>query len=396
MRILMVHNYYKTRGGEDIVFENEVKMLREKGHKVEVYTKNNLDIDEMNIISKSTIPFSTIWSREAFNAIKKIIKDFKPDIAHFHNTFPLISPSAYYACREEGIPVVQTLHNYRLICPSANLFRDGSICEMCVNGGLINSVKYKCYRGSTVQSATVAYMLKYHNNKNTWKNFIDKYIVLSEFSKKKFAEYEILPLEKIEIKPNFLEYDPLTSNDDIKINRVYGLFVGRLDKVKGIKTLLQACERLESNEYLYIIGDGDLKEWLKSEIIENDLQNVIFLGRKNFNETLNYIKNANFLVMPSIWYEPFGRTIIEAFACGIPVIGSDIGAVGEIVEDNKTGLLFKAQDYKELSTLMKKLFSNPELSNKLGMNARKKYLEKYTIEINYRELISIYNQVLPN
>ncbi|MGI9533425.1 MAG: glycosyltransferase family 4 protein [Thermodesulfobacteriota bacterium] len=386
MKVLVAHNYYREPGGEDVVFAAETELLRSHGHEVIEYTEHNSRINKMNPLSVIT---NTFWSRKSKSKLFEIINSEKPDIAHFHNTFSLISPSAYYACNMAGIPVVQSLHNSRLICPAATFYREDNVCEDCLGKTFAHpSVKYGCYRNSRAQTAIVAGMLAFHRLINTWKNKVDTYIVFTEFFKDKFVQNGI-PSEKIAVKPHFIDPDP-GLRDDISGN--YAFFAGRFDKAKGIMTLLEAW-KYNREIPLKVAGDGELLSEVKSFIKENDLKSVELLGYLSRKELINVMRGARFFIWPSECYETFGLVLTEAFACGVPVIASKNGLMIE-QEDGNSGLHFAVGDSKDLADKVKWAWDNPEKMIKMGKNARREYESKFTPEINYSMLLKIYKQAI--
>ena len=379
--ILLTHNLYRIPGGEDAAFNAEKNLLESKGHRVITFIEDNARLNGRNPLKV----LNMIWSRSAYRKIKHLIMDTKPDVAHFHNTFFMISPSAYYACKEEGVPVVQTLHNYRLICPGALLMRGGTTCEDCVGKsvpwrGVLNA----CWRGSYIGTALVTSMLTLHRLLKTWQEKVDIYIALTEFAKKKFIEGG-LPAEKIVVKPNFVYPDPGKGDHGGK----YVLFVGRLSQEKGLPTLLRAWKNLKDIP-IKIVGEGPLMSEIKSLAGREGLDNLEFLGRKPREEVFRLMKDALMLVFPSEWYEGFPMTIAEAFATGLPVVASRLGAMAEIVEDGRTGLLFEAGNPEDLADKVRWGWENPERMKAMGIEARKEFEDKYTAEKNYEMLMEIY------
>ncbi len=391
MKILQIHNHYKCHGGEDEVFTAERAMLKQYGHKVISYECINAKIDKYSFFKKINIYFNMHWSEDNYLKIKKFIRKEKPDIAHIHNTFLLITPSVYYACKELNVPIVQTLHNYRFLCPGANFYRSGHICEECLKRknfrkGILNG----CWRNSKLLTAAVARMLRFHYKKGTFKNLIDCYITLSKFSRNKFIEAGF-DAEKIAVKPNFVYPDSGTEEG----SKQYMLFVGRLSPEKGIQTLLRAWQDLKRIP-LKIVGSGPLKDKIETLIRKSNLRNVELLGYQSHNETMSLIKKARCLIFPSEWYECFPVTIIEAFACGIPVVASHLGAMKEIVHHEKTGLHFIPGDSKDLRSKIKWVLKNPKKMEEIGKQAKKEYEQKYTAEKNYGILINIYKKTIKN
>ena len=387
MKILMVHNYYQQSGGEDTVFRLEKALLQKYGHQVIEYTDDNRHLIEMHTVSAAV---NAIWSRQTQRKLKQLIRQTKPDIAHFHNTFLMISPAAYYTCQEENIPVVQTLHNYRLLCPGALFFRNGEICEDCLSKKIpLSGIVHACWRDSTVQTSVVVAMLTVHRLLRTWQKQIDQFIVLTEFAKQKFIEGGI-PQNKISVNPNFLDPD---SADQGNEDGRYALFVGRLSPEKGVQMLLQAWRQL-TNIPLKIVGTGAMESDVISFVKRNRLESVQILGAKSHQMVLNLMQRASFLVFPSVWYEGFPMTIVEAFACGTPVIASKLGGMAEIVVDGLSGLHFEFGNVDDLRDKVVWAFEHPAEMFQMGRNARKMYETKYTAERNYQMLIEIYNKVL--
>jgi glycosyltransferase involved in cell wall biosynthesis len=375
--ILSVHNYYQQPGGEDQVFANEASLLEQHGHTVLRYAEHNARIDEGTL----RIACDAIWSRKSFRSLRSAA-EAGPDVAHFHNTFPLISPSAYYAMRELGIPVVQTLHNYRLLCPTATFLRDGAACEACPeSGSWLPAIRHRCYRDSLPATAAVAAMLSVHRAAGTWQRMVNVYIALSEFARRKFIEGG-LPPEHIWVKPNFLGSDPGIGNGE----GGYALFAGRLAEEKGVRVLAQAWRRL-SGLPLIVAGKGPLEslEWPAD---------VMLLGHQSREQVLSLMRHARVLVFPSIWYECSPMTIIEAFACGLPVIGSNLGSVPEYVRHRDTGLLCQPGDVEDLAQQVRWAWEHADELQAMRIAARREYEQKYTAERNYKMLTDIYAMAL--
>ncbi|MDZ7957141.1 MAG: glycosyltransferase family 4 protein [Aulosira sp. DedQUE10] len=390
MHILTIHNRYQVRGGEDECHEAEVSLLRKMGHQVEVYEENN---DHLAAIGKLNIAARTVWSDEAYQTVKGLLTSQPCDVVHVHNFFPMISPSVYYAAKTEGVPVVQTLHNYRLLCPNALFFRDGHVCEDCLGQFIpYSGVLHGCYRNSQVASAGVATMLAVHRMMDTWAKTVDLYMTLTEFARQKFIAGG-LPAEKIVVKPNFVSPEPTIG----KGCGGYALFVGRLSVEKGLDTLLKAWEHLGTQIPLKIVGDGPLAD----QVVEatKTLPQVEWLGRRAMSEVHDLMGEAMFLVFPSKWYETFGRVAIEAFAKGTPVIAANIGAIAELVESGRTGLHFYPGDAEDLAAKVEWMLANPAKLAKMRQEVRAEFEAKYTAKNNYYQLIEIYNKIrksIPN
>jgi glycosyltransferase involved in cell wall biosynthesis len=381
MRILSVHNRYQIRGGEDESRQAEENLLREMGHEVTVYEEHNDRIATMNQLQVAS---RTIWSQEAYQIIQRQLKKQPQDIVHVQNFFPLISPSVYYAAKAEGVPVVQTLRNYRLLCPNALFFRDGHVCEDCLGKLPVPGVIHGCYRESRVASAVVASMVTVHRSLRTWAKMVDVYIALTEFARQKFIQGG-LPAQKIVVKPNFVHPDPKPGTG----KGGYALFVGRLSVEKGLDTLLAAWQQLPVKLPLKIIGDGPLAETLAKE--SQSLPHIEWLGRRPMSEVYDLMGEAKFLIFPSNWYETFGRVAVEAFAKGTPVIAADIGAIAELVEHNRTGLKFIPGNSADLAAKVTWFLEHPEELSQMRQEVRIEYEIKYTAKQNYHRLIEIYD-----
>ena len=378
MRIIVAHNNYMHRGGEDVVVESELAMLRAHGHELIEYRRDNAEIAGIN---KSALLLDTIWSRKTVADITNLIRDFQPDVIHVHNTFPLISPSLYWAAQRASIPIIQTLHNFRLLCLNAMFLREGKVCEDCLGRLPLVGIGHKCYRNSMVQSGVLTGTLALHRGLRTYQNKISRYIALNEFCRRKFIEGG-LPASRIVVKPNFVDF-PASQN----LQRQGFLFVGRLSEEKGIKTLMQAIELLPGS-VLRVAGVGPEMGLL------NNVSGVVGIGNLSIDEVQHEMQASMALVIPSIWFENFPRTIVEAFSCGLPVIASRIGALADLVEHGVTGLLFQPGNAQDLAKKMKWALENPILMEEMGHNARAKYLAEYTAERNHQQLIAIYQDAI--
>jgi glycosyltransferase involved in cell wall biosynthesis len=385
MKVLVAHNYYQQPGGEDQCFAAEVALLRARGHEVIEYRVHN---DAINGMGRLGVASRTVWSRPAHREINALVREHRPQIAHFHNTLPLISPAAYYAARAGGARVVQTLHNYRLLCPNALFFREGRVCEDCLGRSAPwPGVVHKCYRGSRTASAAVAAMLTLHRGLGTWREAVDVYVALAEFGRRKFIEGG-LPADKVVVKPNFVDPDPGPGDGA----GGYALFVGRLSPEKGTETLLQAWKDLGGGVSLKVVGDGPLAPAV-AEAAAGSV-GVEWLGRQPLAAVYALLRDAAFLVLPSQCYETFGRVAVEAFAAGTPVIASRLGAMAEVVDHGRTGLLFEPGSPAALASAVRQLQAEPLLLRRMRHAARQEYEQKYTAEVNYRALMAIYERAL--
>jgi glycosyltransferase involved in cell wall biosynthesis len=385
-KIVLVHNAYREPGGEDVVFAQERQMLERAGHRVAVYWRSNDEINKLSTLGRLALVKNSISSYGTQGEFARLLDRENPDLVHIHNTFFMISPTVYSVCRERGIPVVQTLHNFRLLCPAATFYRDGKVCEECAEHSLWRGIYHGCYRDSRRTTAAVALMLAWHRREGTWNDLVDCYIALSGFSRDKFVAAGI-PANKVVVKPNFLDPDPGPRERGGK----YVVFTGRLSREKGLHTLLDAWLRLPVHTSLQIIGDGPERENLQAYVRQRrGLSGVTFRGRLSHDETIAAVKNAYVLVFPSECYENFPMSIAEAFACGVPVICSRLGAMEESVDDHRTGLLFAPGDADDLAAKVEWAWTHPREMDEMGREARAEYKAKYTAQRNYEMLMEIY------
>jgi len=389
MKIVIVHNTYQQPGGEDVAVEAESNLLERRGHTVIRYSRSNDEMAMMSAPRRLLMVKDMIHSEKSKREMLDLLRDERPDLVHVHNTFMMVSPSVFEACREAGIPVVQTLHNYRLLCPGWSLCREGKVCEECIESGLWRGVWHGCYRDSRLMTAAVTLMLQVHRMRGTWSHDVGGYVALTNFARDKFIEGG-LPASRIEVKPNFLELDPGKRSS----SGGFALFVGRLSAEKGAEVLLQAWQKLKGTIPLVIMGDGPLREPLESEAAARNLSNITFAGWRSRGEILSAMKSASLLITPSLWYEGFPMTVVEAFACGIPVICSRLGGLREIVEDGSTGLHFNPGDAEDLAVKLDLLWTQPAQLAAMGRAAREEYKRNYTAERNYELMMQIYARTM--
>jgi glycosyltransferase involved in cell wall biosynthesis len=389
VKIALVHNTYLIQGGEDVVFWQERDLLRTAGHEVIEYQKFNSEMQQYSTAQRLTLIGRTVWSKDSHREFSELLQQHRPDIVHVHNTFPLISPSILWACHEQNVPVVHTLHNYRLFCPGANFIRDGKPCEDCTHGSLWQSVAHGCYRESRSQTAAVALMLSVHRARKTWNTTVDRYIALTEFSRSKFVSNGI-PADKVVVKPNCVDPDPGKRTG----KGSYALFAGRVSREKGALTLLKAWQQLPRTIPLRIMGDGPALQEVQNQAREQGLTNITFIERQPREKVIEAMKGARFVIFPSELYENFPLTILESFACGVPVLASKLGAMQEIVEEGRTGMFFTPGDSAALARAVTQAWERQDYMKALGDRARQEFEQKYTSAINYRNLMNIYQQVI--
>ena len=385
MKILLVHDFYQTPGGEDQVYRSEGDLLERSGQEVYRYLEHNRRVEN---IGRLRLAARTVWSRETFGLVRQLVQRVRPDVAHVHNTLPLISPSVYQAIHGEGVPVIQTLHNYRLMCLPGEFLRDGKVCEDCLGKPIAwPGVLHACYRQSRAASAVVASMLATHRTLGTYRQNIDLYIALTDFGREKFIEGGLAP-DKIVVKPNFVYPDPGPGEG----GGGFALFVGRLSAPKGIRTLLAAWERLEGQVPLTIAGDGPLADEVL--LASRRLPGIRFVGWKSRRSVVDLMKRATVLVFPSEWYEGLGLVLIEALATGLPIITSNLGSMSSVVDDGRTGLLFSPGDPDDLARKVSWAWEHPEVLSNIRRAARVEYESRYTAEKNYELLMAIYDRAI--
>jgi glycosyltransferase involved in cell wall biosynthesis len=389
VKILVAHNFYQRRGGEDAVCESEIRLLREAGHELIEYRLHNDEIQEYSLIGKASLSWRTSWSTRGNRELREILARESPDVAHFHNTFPLISPSAYYACGVAEVPVVQTLHNFRLVCPSGNLFRDGHVCEECTSHSLLRSIVHGCFRGSRTATAAVAAMLAVHGLLRTWARQVALFLVCSEFARGKFMNAGFDGV-RIRVKPNFIAPDPGA--------RLGGgstaLYLGRLSEEKGPQLLPQAWSKLAALIPLEIAGDGPLRASLEADCVRLGLHSVYFAGWLDAQPAMESLRSAKFLIVPSLCYEGFPMAIAEAYACGVPIIAAGHGGLAEIVRDRCTGLHFAAGDAEDLAAKVEWAWTHPREMETMGQAARMEFETKYNAGTALKYLENVYESVL--
>lgn len=379
MRILTAHNYYLEPGGEDEVFSSEARLLEDRGHTVLRHSTDNrrtLGMSRIEVAAKA------VWNRKAGRELGSLIERRRPEVVHFHNTFPLLSPACYGAARARGAAVVQTLHNYRLLCPNALLERGGSACESCLGRAVAwPGVLHGCYRRSRAATAAVAGMSAVHRAAGIWANAVDLYVALTAFARSRFVAGG-LPAGKIVVKPNFVWPDPGAGTE----TGGYAVFAGRHMEEKGLGVLAGAWERLNGSPPLKTVGGGP------DEAVLGGVTGVELLGHRPRAEVLGLMRQAAFLVFPSLCYEGLPMVILEAFCCGLPVIASRLGAMAEIIEDGRTGLLFTPGDAADLAAKVEWLLAHPVALARMRREARAEFEAKYTAARNYEMLMEIYER----
>lgn len=387
MRILMGHNLYQTPGGEDTVARAEAELLRSYGEEVLEYQRHNDEFTRLNPASKISQLMSFGFNRTSYNEMRKVLRQFRPQVAHFHNIYYMLTPAVYRACRDENVPVVQSLHNFRMMCSNGLFYRHGHVCEDCVTKNLWEGVKHRCFRNSAIMTAVMASTLEGFWRKGVWLNDVDRFIVAAEFTRRKYVDRGI-PVEKIVLKPHFMHPDPGRRHHDLG----YVLYLGRLSQEKGVDVLLKAWRDLKTIP-LKIAGSGLLESSLRDLVRKQNLSSVEFMGFQDQGEGQKLLAHARAIVVPSVCYENFPRVIVEAFAHGVPVLASRIGSLAELIEDGRTGVLVNPGDPADLERAVRWCFENPLKTLQMGDNARRVFEERYSARNNYEKLMEIYRDV---
>lgn len=379
-KVLIVHNYYQIPGGEDIVVANEKQLLEEYGHEVILYTRHNSELKTLSKTQKILLPFSTVFNLRTYREVKKIITKNQIDVVHVHNTLNLISPSVYYAAFSKKVPIVQTIHNFRFLCLGATFFREGHICEECLSKGLMCAIKHSCYRGSRLQTLACAISTWIHRVLGTYGRV--NYICLTAFNKEKLLNLKQIQENRVFIKPNFVQ--PVEKIIPYEERKNQFIYVGRLEEIKGIDVLLKAWKLLgEDAPQLLLCGKGPLEEWAQYYIREQRLDSVQMLGYVPNEQVKELIGQSKALILPTQVYEGFPMAIAESYACGTPVIGSDLGNTGSLVEHGRTGLKFNYTSPESLAEAINKLLN-------ISFEITDEMIHRYSKEKNYKQLRNIY------
>lgn len=390
-RILQVHNFYQIPGGEDVVVRNEKRLLEEHGHKVYTYYRSNAELKEGGRLGKLCVPFTAVYSFKTVREVKKLIKEYQIDIVHVHNTLTMVSPSVFYAAFSCHVPIVQTLHNFRMLCPAGSFFRDNVICEECVRGGLKCAVKHKCYRNSKLQSFVSAAVLKVHRVLGTYRKV--NFICLTEFNRNKLlALGDIVDAKKIFIKPNFTFAEGIEPSN-VPEQEEYYLFAGRVEALKGVDIAIKAFEQIPDRK-LYIAGTGPMMDEMQAYVKEHNIQNVKFLGYLQKEDMTEKFYHAKAVIMTSQCYEAFAMTIAEAYSYGVPVIAGRVGNMEGMVQEGVTGVKFTYNSSSDLAEKVKEFEQLDRVT--LKENAREFYQERLRPEDNYQKLMEIYESISAN
>ncbi len=407
MKVLMCNSFFYLRGGVERCFFDLISLLEAHGHKVipfsmkdkrnqhseyECYFVSHVDFPSHLITSNGLgtrlkLAERVLYSREARTKIKALIESSRPDIAHIHGIAHELSPAILPPIKRAGIPIVQTLHDYKLLCPNTSFVSQGKICERCKEHRYYNVVRYRCKRDSLSASLLAGMEMYFHKLLQIYEDNVDLFITPSQFLQRKVAEYGITnPIIHL---PNFVDIESFQPYYEPENHFV---FYGRLARIKGLETLLDAMKLLDAS-HLYVAGEGEQKTSFYRYARENQITNVTFLGYLNKNDLIPIVQRAASTIVPSEWYENYSMTVLESFACGTPVIGSNIGGIPEMIIDGWNGLLFEPGNANQLADKMRSLHQDPQKSVVLGKNARQ-FVEKINHpERYYRQILEIYQKL---
>ena len=386
MNILLVHNYYQIPGGEDTVVANEKKLLEDNGCQVIMYTRNSRELQDFSLFKKLLLPFTAIFSVKTYRDIRKLIKKYDIEYVHVHNTLSLISPSVYYAGFSQKIPVIQTLHNFRMVCPGATLYRQGQICEECLTKGLFCGIRHGCYRSSHVQTLVSAAVLWLHRKLGTYRRVY--FLCLTAFNRDKIlsavnGKDRIFDTDKFFVKPNFV--DCSIKPIPYQARKEQYLYVGRLDPLKGIRQLFKQWSRMPDKKLL-VCGTGPEEEWCRQYLSEHRVENIEILGQLGHEQVLKLMAKSKALVFPTQWYEGQPMTILESYAVGTPVIGTRIGNVADMVEDGVTGWLVQS-DLADIRNVIGKL------DGQMSEKCYQRYQDRYSSHSAYKNFVEIWERI---
>jgi glycosyltransferase involved in cell wall biosynthesis len=383
MRVLLLHNRYLKSGGEDAALESEYQLLRARGHEVRVVFASNKVPEKTATLA---LAWNSSWSRNSFDTVRELCREFRPDIAHVHNFWMSWTPSVHAACRGEGVATVQTLHNFRLFCANAVCLRNERPCQDCLGRSPWLGAARRCYRNSVFASALVARMISANRRRETWETEVNAFIVPGEHARSLYLQAG-LPADRLFVKPNVvgdLGPSPRLPSESRTI-----AYSGRLSEEKGIGVLLDAWKRARrpADSRLLLIGE----EQIPGTYSRNAPADVTFTGRIDPDKVSAMLESVRAVVAPSLCYETFGMSVVEAYSKGRGAIASDLGSLADLVDHGRTGLKFASGDAGALARQIELVLSAGALSDMLGANARMEYLRRFSTDRNYQQLMHIYS-----
>jgi glycosyltransferase involved in cell wall biosynthesis len=390
IKILIIHNYYQQPGGERVAVEAQVSLLRERGHSVVLYTKDNKALEQYNLLHKAALFPHAFFSWESYRQIQALVRKQRPNVAHVHNVFPLISPAVYRALKDARVPIVQTVHNFRFLCSNGLFYTRGHLCERCKYGNTFHAVRWRCYRNSYSLSALYAFTIGLHRLWGTFQ-MVDCFIALTKFTAQKLVESGLTTRDKVSVLGDFLP-DSLPNSGSFERREPYVVYLGRLSLEKGVDVLIEAVSELPLN--LKVLGCGPQAEALQALTRQLESHHVEFLGYIAGNKKWDLLRQAMATVVPSVCYETFSLAVLESLVVGTPVVASNLGSLPYVIEDGKSGLLFRPGDSLDLRQKMAWLAANPEKALAMGQYGRGIVEQRYTSQAHYKQLVSIYSQLL--
>ncbi len=385
LRVLIVHNRYRQPGGEDVVADAQKQLLAARGHDVRIFERDNKEINSYSLLGKAALYFKTAHNRASAREIIRVVKEFRPRVAHVHNTLPLISPSIYAPLNRSGVKVIQWLHNYRLVCPAGTLYRDGAPCTLCLEGDLNHAIKYKCWTGSSFATKALVRMLRRHRRGGTWIDRVDLFVALNSFQKKVLVAQGGLPESKVVVLPNFSDTPVLEKPAPAGADGEF-LFAARLTPEKGVGTLLRALESLRDVPVV-IAGEGPM-----SDIVERACTSPVhnYLGRLDRAALRQRMESARAVLFCSEWPEGCPSVILEAMACGKPVIASSVPGATDLIEEGRTGLFFPPGNFDALADCVRQFIASPQLEQQMGVAALERFKQRHSRDAGYLNLLELY------
>lgn len=392
MKILLVHNDYQQAGGERTAVQAQRRLLRQAGHHLIEYRRDNAEIEAYSPVEKALFFPRTIYSRRTVRELAELIEQERPDVAHVHNVFPLMTPAVYHVLASTHIPIVQTIHNFRFMCPNALFLTHGQVCERCKHGNTLHAVRLRCYRDSLPLSALYAATIGLHRQAGTFSR-IDRFITFTEFSKRKLIEGGIAPAQKIDVLGNFLP-DPLPAPDEHRRQPNEVLYLGRLSSEKGPELFVRAAAALPDTRFL-VAGDGPERPRLEAFAQTLPARNVQFLGQVDATAKWDLLRRVQATVIPSTCYENLPFAVLESWAVATPVIVSAIGSLPYVVSDGIDGMTFPANDVDRLQARLQEMLADPILARQMGYHGRTKLEREYSEAVHYKKLMAVYKDVMP-
>lgn len=388
MRVLVVHNRYRSAqpSGENMVVDDECRLLAARGVDVSRFEVESDAILAWGRVKRATLPFRVVWSPHGARQVATAIDSARPDVVHFHNTFPLLSAAALVAARKRRVAVVQTLHNFRSLCPEGSFFREGAPCTKCLGRVPLPALRHGCYRGSRVATAPLAVADAVHGFLQTWQRSVDRFIVPSEFGRRMYAKAG-WPEERLVVKYN----TALDRGSGIgQAERRHFIALSRLSPEKGIDILVDAWRRVDGRTQipLLIVGSGDSAEELHRA--GRGIPDVEFRPQVPYDEGLSLLAAAHAIVVPSRCFEMFPRVVAEAFSLAVPVVAARIGSLEDIIQPGRDGLLFERASAAELADSLCELAASPALRARLATGARLRYEADFSPESTTSRLLEIY------